>query len=944
MRTFYVIAFQFFFSVSLIAQQGTIGGKILDAKSNESIVGANVVIQGTTVGAATDLDGNFLISNVKPGTYTVAVSFVTYKTHILDEVVVEAGKRTTLDVPLVEDIGELAEIVVTARREINTDGNLIKGIRNAKYVVSGISAEQIAKMPDRDAAQIMQRVPGVTVVDNRFVIVRGVPERYNQVMINGAIAPSTEIDRRSFSFDLISAGSIDQMLTYKSASAELPGDFAGGAIHLITKSPANEAFTSVGFNFGYRSNTTFQNQLTSQGSPTDFLGFDNGFRDLPLNFPASNILRTSQKNSSLRERAGKSLTNNFAPIVRQAPVNVGFNFAMVRNFAVGKVKFSNLTSLMYSNSYQNTKADFLRYNEFTDSSATKRFAYKDSFYGNDVRFNVVHNWTVDLNDRNKLEFKNLLVQLGENETIIRKGDDKIQNPNFDRVNYLYHYLSRSIYSGQLSGVHQLGDGSSKLNWLIGMNYISRNEPDFRRFRTYRDKAFSGSEEPFVMQLPASGNVFETGRFWSELTDKGYSNALNFEKGFGSDPENRKLTIRTGYYAEYKTRSFDARYINYLYPNTADFDQTVGYELSRQPLNTIFSPDNIKRKNGFVVEEGTQPQDSYSGNNLLTAGYASFSFPLKSFDITAGFRGEYNVQRLDAITNVGPVRINNPIFAALPSLNVAYNLTDRSLVRLAYGRTVNRPEFRELAPFLYYQFEYEAAVIGSTTLKTATIDNIDVRWEMYPNPGEMISIGGFYKNFTNPIESYLQVTTENPQLYYGNADKATSVGVEVEFRKSLASLGMSKILRNTSVNLNAAFIESSVDIGTSATNQIRNRPLQGQSPYIINMGVYYYDENTGLSLNLAYNIFGPRIFSVGDKIFPSWWEMPRNSLDFQISKTWNKRFETKINMKNLLDAAYSIYQDNNNDNTINTSKEAIIRQYQVGALFNIGFSWKFGERG
>ncbi len=932
-----------FLLISLIsfAQNGTLGGKVLDAKTSEPIIGANVVIQGTTVGAATDIEGNFLISNIKPGTYAVVVSFVTYKTQTLVDVVVESGKITSLEIPLPEEVSELSEVVVTAKREINTDATLIKSIREAKLVVSGISSEQITRLPDRDAAQVMQRVPGVTIVDNRFVIVRGVPERYNQVMINGAIAPSTEIDRRSFSFDLIGASSIDQMLVYKSATPELPGDFAGGLIQVITKQPTNDEFTNVGLNFGYRTNTTGQDFASSNGSNTDYLGFDNGFRALPADFPTQDILRTSQKNSSLRERAGKSLTNNFAPNTKQAPLNMGFNFAMARHFNVGKVKFSNLTSLMYSNSYTHAEAEFLRYNDFTATSAEKRFEYKDNFYSNDVRFNIVHNWSVDLNDRNRIEFKNLFVQLGENETTVRTGDDKIQNPNFDRINYAYHYLSRSIYSGQLMGNHKLGDGSSKVSWMLGLNFVNRNEPDYRRFRTYRDKTSAGTEDPYTMQLPAAGNVFETGRFWSKLADKGYSNSVDFEKSFGDHMDKRKPTIKAGYYAEYKTRTFDARYINYLYPNTADFDQAIGQELSRLPLTSIFAPENIKKKNGFVIEEGTQPQDSYTGNNLLTAGYVSGSMPFGKLDVTAGFRGEYNVQKLNARTNTGAIAINNPIFSALPSLNLAYNLTDRSLVRVAYSRTVNRPEFRELAPFLYYQFEYEAALIGSPTLKTATIDNVDLRWEMYPNPGEIISVGGFYKNFKDPIETYLQVTTENPQLFYGNAPSATSYGIEFEFRKSLASLGMSNILRNTSINVNAAWIESNVDIGTSATNQIQNRPLQGQSPYIINTGIYYTDEPSGISVNIAYNVFGPRIFSVGDKIFPSWWEMPRNSVDFQLSKTWKKRFETKLNIRNLLDATYSIYQDNNNDNNINTDQEAIIRKYRVGTTYTLGFAWKFG---
>jgi outer membrane receptor protein involved in Fe transport len=226
------------------------------------------------------------------------------------------------------------------------------------------------------------------------------------------------------------------------------------------------------------------------------------------------------------------------------------------------------------------------------------------------------------------------------------------------------------------------------------------------------------------------------------------------------------------------------------------------------------------------------------------------------------------------------------------------------------------------------------------LKTAFIDNIDLRWEMYPNPGELISIGGFYKNFKDPIETYLQITSENPQLYFGNAVSATSYGIEFEFRKSLASLGVSRFLRNMSINLNTALIKSNVDIGTAATNQIQNRPLQGQSPYIVNMGLYYHDVESGFSVNAAYNVFGPRIFSVGDKVFPSWYEMPRQSVDFQIAKTWNNRFETKLNVQNVLNAAYRLYQDNNSDSEIKTNQEAFIQRYKSGTLFSVGLSWKF----
>lgn len=926
-----------------LAQNGTISGTVTDGITKETIIGANVYIEGTQVGAATDIDGKFTIANVRPGTYSLVVSFITYKSHLIPDVVVEGGKISEIQVALQEDATELKEVVVTGTREISSDLTLVNAIRENKLVVSGISAEQIVRLPDKDAAQVLQRVSGVTIADNRFVLIRGVPERYNQVMINGVVGPSTEIDRRSFSFDLIPSGAIDQVLIYKSAAAELPGDFAGGVIKVNTKRPSYNRFISFGVNVGYRPNTTGEAHLSSKGSPTDALGFDNGFRDLPENFPTTSSLKASARNSSLRERAGKSLTNNFDYSTRNAPVDMGFNFSISEPFSIGSVKFNNLTVLSYSNSYQYYKADFKRYNSFDATSAVERFSFEDNFYSNDVRINAIHNWLVDFGPRFKLEFKNLFVQIGEHETTKRAGTDFIQLPNYDRLNYAYHYLSRGIYSGQLEGTHKLGaEETTRLNWVFGLNSINRNEPDYRRFRTIRDKTFQETEEPFIMQLPPAGNLFETGRFWSELQDLGYSHGLNFEKKFGDKADKRALTVKAGYFGEYKTRSFKARYLNYLYPDGPDFDPAIGEELRSLPLSNIFDPSNIKRQDGFVIEEGTTAQDSYEGTNLLGAGYVSASFPFRNFDISAGFRGEYNVQTLSARSNTGEdIEVDNPVFAPLPMLNIAYNISDRSLMRLAYGRTINRPEFRELAPFLYYQFEYEAGIYGNPDLETAFINNVDLRWEMYPNPGEMISIGGFYKDFKDPIETYLQITTETPQLFFDNAESAYSYGVELELRKNLASLGVSKFLRNTSVNLNASWIESEVNIGTIASNQIQNRPLQGQSPYIINMGLYYFDDETGFSTNIAYNVFGPRIFSVGDKVFPSWWELPRHSVDFQIAKTWADRFETKLNIQNLLNATYRIYQDNSGDNKIQ-DEEAMIQQYKVGTQFSLSLSVKLAS--
>ncbi len=935
---FYALFTTFFlFSLAALSQNGTIAGKVVDVQSQEPIIGANVVIQGTSVGAASDLDGNFTISNVKPGTYVIVVSFVTYKTQTITDVVVESGKKTTLGISLAEDVAELQAVVVEAKKEIATDVTLLSAIKEAKLVVSGISAEQITKLPDRDAAQIAQRVPGITIADNRFVVVRGIPQRYNQVMINGAIGPSTETDSRSFSFDLIPAGFIDQMLIYKSGSAELPGDFAGGLIQIVTKQPEYEDFTKVGFSVGFRQNATFEDYAAPQGSSTDWLGFDNGFRGLPNDFPSTSILTGSARTSLIRERAGKSLTNSFALQTKRAPVDIGFNVTTSQSFKIRNTVFRNLTAVGYSNSYQIYDAEFNRFNEFV--TLEPRFKFNDRTYINEVRLSAMHNWDIKINEGNSLEFKNFFVQLGENRAIVREGNDFIQQPNLDRLNYAYYYLDRSIYTGQLQGRHRLGSDRNQLNWVLGVNRISKQEPDFRRFRTFRDISLRGTDAPYQMQLPPNSNLFDTGRFFSELNDNSYNNSVSFEHRFGEKDEKRVPILRAGYLIEYRDRSFDARYVSYLYPG--NFDPIEGDRLSRLPLGEIFAPANISRQDGLVIEEGTGQSDSYTGTNLLSGGYVSTSLPLSNFDITVGFRGEYNVQRLDSRSNNAPVNVENKIFAPLPSLNVAWNITDRSLLRAAYSRTVNRPEFRELAPFLFYQFEVDANISGRADLRTTFINNFDLRYELYPNPGELFSIGAFYKKFKDPIELYNQITGENPQFFYANSPEAYSYGAEIEFRKSLASLGVSKFLRNTSLNANAAWIKSEVDVGADATNQARFRPLTGQSPYIVNVGTYYNDEDSGFSVNLAYNIFGERIFTVGDILFPTWFEMPRNTLDVQVAKVFARRYELKFNAQNLLNAKYQYKQDSGNNSKID-GNDPLIRGYRVGTHYALSFSVKFSK--
>jgi hypothetical protein len=939
-RLLITVAFALASTVS-VAQMGSISGTITDAKTGESIIGANVVITGTSVGAASDINGQYEIANVKPGTYSLSISFITYKTHVIPDVVVESGMKTSISVALQEDATELREVVVTGTREINNDISLINAIRESKLVVSGISAEQIVKLPDNDAAQIMKRVPGITIVDNRFVVVRGVPERYNQVMINRAIAPSTEIDKRSFSFDLVPGGAIDQLLIYKSGAPDLPGDFAGGVIQVNTKQTVEADFFSVGLNFGFRTNTTFKSFSENRSSPTDMLGFDNGTRSLPSGFPGQDELQNSDVTSQLRADAGQSLSNSFGYKSYTAPVDYGLNLGFSKMFNIGKVEASTLTSLNWSTSYQFLKSTYNRYSNFDQNAETPsdiQNDFSDDVYNHESKINLVHNWLFKLSNRHRIEFKNMFVQIGENKSTLRTGHD-FGNQSGLQNNNAYHYLSRSIYSGQLQGTYSTQNNMNKIEWMVGLNYINRNEPDYIRFRRiYREDAAA-----FQMILPPSSSLTDAGRFYSELKDMGVSHGLNFEHKFGAENEKNAPSIKAGYLFDYKERDFDARYVSYYYPSVGGFDPQYGEQLSFLPIDQIFSQQNLFSRNGneveqgFAIQDGTRQTDWYRGTTMVSAGYVMGTLPLNKFNITGGLRIENFNQSLN--TYKGDSSKN--VTSILPALNVAYNVSDRSLFRIAYSKTVNRPEFREIAPFLYYQFEYNMNVQGNSNLKTAAIDNVDLRWEMYPNPGEFVSIGAFYKFFKNPIESVQENASGNLQMSYQNAPEAFSYGVEAELRKSLASLGVSKFLRNLSVNLNTSVVKSEVDMGKDITFQQRRRPLQGQSPYVVNAGLYYRTISN-LSVNVAYNILGNRIFTVGSVLYPSWIERPRHAVDLQISKTFGV-MEIKLNVQNLLNSPYRMWQDNDENVEIDEKIDDPVQIFKTSQMVNLSWSYKFMKK-
>lgn len=917
-------------SIAAFAQTGTISGTITDSKTTEAIIGANVVIQGTSVGAATDIEGNFTIKNVKPGTYTLSVSFITYKTHTIPDVVVEAGKISTITIQLLEDATELQEVVVTGSRQIDNDFAMLAAIKESKLVVSGISAEQISRSQDRDAAQVVRRVPGITLVDNRFVVVRGLSSRYSTVLLNGVIAPSTETDSRAFSFDIIPSGLLDRMLVYKSGSAELPGEFAGAVIRVNSKSAIDHDFTNVSFTTGFRANTTFSNFTSQQKSSTEILGWGGSMRKLPDGTPED--YRTLTNAERIIDESLK-FKNNWSTTTTTARPDMRFSVDLGRTYDLGSKRLSAVNSLSYSNTFQTNEIEFNRYSNYTNYVGMPYFQFKDSQYQNNVRLGLLSNWALNLNENNKIEFRNLYTRIGSNITTLRTGSDIDKGQ--DVRNGSFRYIERAIYSGQLEGSHTFNEKNSNFSWLVGYTSANREEPDWKRYSYRRN---SGSNADYELFVPTNAaNPANAARFYQSLNEYNITQRLDFSHKFFVASAKDHFELKAGTWVEFKKRDFAARQIGFVQRGNIDNN------IFKLPIDEIFTPDNISAQNGFSVTESTTITDSYKADNLLAAGYIMVNMPISAkINFTPGLRVENNTINLATEEGVGGAKVNYPLTSFLPFANFSYNLNTTSLLRLAYSKTVNRPEFRELAPFSFYDFDAQADVVGNKDLKVADIQNVDLRYEYYPTPAEFISFGVFYKNFKNPIESRIVTGANNPIQFLQNAKEANNAGLEVEIRKAVAYSSASRFLNNLSVNFNASYIISEIELvddGT-LTEKVR-RPMQGQSPYVINAGLYYKDDESGLQVSTQYNVFGKRIIFVGDQEFPTQWEMARHVIDLTISKNLGQKAEIRLGISDLLNSRIFVREDANLDNKLNSEQsDKVIRSTRNGQYVNLGIAFKF----
>lgn len=955
MRKFTISSLLLMYTIICVAQNGSIKGIISDAKTNESLIGTTVLIQGTTQGTITDFNGNYIIPNVNPGTYNLVISFISYETQVL-RVDVKANEETVLNVALAPATLDIGEVQVTAQRRTDTEMSLLSNLKAQNLIVSGISAQQIAKSQDKDAAEVIRRVPGITITDGRFVVVRGLIERYNSVMLNNATAPSFEADKRAFSFDAIPSGLIDNILIYKSPSPELPADFAGAAIDVQTKSTADENSLVISYGNKYVQNTTFSNNFQSyEGSKTDWLGYDNGVRNVPAGVPDSeeftNLYNWEDVNAYLQKteeitQVSKLFSNNWQTFAKKPFTDQDFSITSQRRFVLGKVSVGNITSVNYGHSNSYTERNRLEYQGYDENTGivTKDFDFNDQQSKQSAKIGLIHNWNVLYGKNQKIEIRNFFNHLGSTYTNLRNGTN-YYNVETLRLTDL-KFVSRMVYSGQLAGEQIFNKERTKINWMAGYGMTKTDQPDNRRL-TYvlEDNESSDHYNQYFMRIQNVPNAYLGGRLWLNMNENIYDYKVDLEHNFHLLGSEEEWNFKAGYFYERKFREFGSRLIGVVALRNPPIDFFQPIQDIMKEENFFFDDTPPYSQHGLSYRDNTRAKDSYNARDYLQAGYAALNIPItKKLNLYGGVRVEKFDRLITDFYEPTPtpelydiVRDTTNFF---PSANLTYNINEKNLLRASYGKTINRPEFREMSNFDYQDFDMFVLIHGNGELQNAYINNYDFRYEWYPELGELISIAGFYKEFQNPIEVFLIPAGTGYDYKPFNTESGYSMGVEVDVRKRLSnfesSTGVLHALKDITVIFNTSLIKSEINTEKQEFAREKTRIMQGQSPYIVNMGLNYTGEDNGLSVNVSYNRIGKRIAFVGTPLNPHTWELPRNSLDLTIRKNMGEHLSMKLGIKDIMNDPVRFVQYYGADESmeLNTLRYVPNRLISLSAVYKL----------
>ncbi|MDP3665063.1 MAG: TonB-dependent receptor [Sediminibacterium sp.] len=924
-------------SLSVFAQNAKIAGKVSNTR-NEGLAGVTIKISGGLTGMIkTDVGGHFSFNAESGKKYSITLSYIGYQEKTIDDIqLTTEGEEEILNVILEESNQLLEGVTVKATTRGSAKGETINALiayqKNTSAVAQVISGEAIKRSPDKNTSEALKRVPGTSVQEGKYLVVRGLADRYNQAMLNGVLLSSTEPDRKTFSFDVFPAPMIDNIIINKAFVPELPGEWAGGLIQVNTKDIPSSNFLSIQLGTGFNTQTAGSDFYTYEGGKLDWLGFDDGKRGLPADMPTRSVFNTLDQTQKIVY--GKQFTNIWSTTKNSSNIlpvtNKSFQLSGGFNTKLGaKNKLGVILALTYNQSFKRTNFDNGLYS-ITGGVASLNFDYHNDKYSQDVLWGALGNVTLQLGNNNKISWKTILNINSTDYTTKRTGKDFENDPiNGENIRATELALkANTFFNTQVTGDHNLPNLKLKLHWYGSFNILDQYVPDQRRIQYNQNVIVPNS--PYTLLVSASKTSQRSGsRYFGFLNDYVYTGGGDVAKNFAVNGLTQ--TVKAGYMLQVKDRLFNSRPFSIYLPSDNP-------DLRLLPEDAVFSNENFGTgfNNKFAFNEIFGDQYRYIANTILNAAFLQFDNQLtRKLRATWGLRWENFDQVVGSVQQKDPRHVYSKVDDFLPGLNLTYKANEKTNIRLSGSQTVIRPEFRELSPFAFFDFDLGATTTGNKTLVRTKVSNADLRFEVYPKAGELFTLGVFYKYFDKPIELFFNQTGagSSSTFNYINADKASGYGVEMDFRKKLDFIADG--MRNFTFQGNFSYIYNRV---TSAGTNL-DRPMQGQSPYLINGALQYDVEKIGLSTTLLFNQIGRRILFVGSSDYPPVWENPRALLDFQVAKkVLKRRGEVKLNVSDLLNQVAYYYHDLNDNGKFEKTTDAISIARKYGTNVSISFAY------
>jgi outer membrane receptor protein involved in Fe transport len=925
--------------------KGRITGKLVDSETGEALIGANVVLYGTTIGAASDMDGNFTITKIPAGNYTVVISMIGYSTKKLLDVKVSPGEITKIDLAMPPEALAAEDVVVTAKLLRDNEASLLKERQKAAAVSDAISAEAISRAGGSTAADAMEQVTGASIVDSKYIYVRGLGDRYMSTRLNDVTLPSSDPDRNAVSVDIFPAKFIENIVTTKTFTPDQPGSFTGGSVNIKTKSFPESFSMSFANSVAYNTQTTLSDFITYSGGDTDWLGIDDGTRSIPdpladrsVQIPNIGTAFRDRQAALELDRLSKSFNSVMAPAYRQAPVNQSYAFSIGNQGALFGKPLGYFASLSYNRNLSSYNDGLTAQYQLTGNVAqvnelTNLFRFTDTQGSDEVLWGGLANLTFKPHPNHSLQANYTYNRSGESMARYQTGPmPRDLAPGTLYETRVLQFTERELQSVQLNGEHFARTlFNLRLDWTGSYSKSTQEEPDLRFFSNdYTPVNRQGRVD--TLYAISQSNYSRPVRYYRDLDEDIWDSYLNLSLPF-TQWNGLKSAVKFGGAFGHKERRFRERRFEY-FQSSARYTGDPESFFSPQNVGLVDSSGSFYRFGNYIVD-ATQRTSNYDGDQDIYAAFGMVDVPLfRRLRLIGGLRFEstrMNVASFDPNKPHGRLATDD----VLPSVNLIYHLGETMNLRAAFGRTLARPTFRELAPFASFDFVGDFIFIGNPNLQRTLINNYDLRWEWFARPGEIFAVSGFYKGFENPIER--AIVSNNNQGQFQNVDHARVYGLEFEFRKRLDQV--LSALSGLQMGGNFALIHSEVDIPPKELLPIREldpnasakRPLQGQSPFVLNVDVGYDNNSTGTTISVFYNLFGKRLSEVSLGGTPNVYEQPRGALDVTFSQKVWRGLSFKASARNLLDASVK-------KSHIFKGQEFVVSEHKLGRTLSFGTSY------